>query len=211
MSTRESGMIIGKDGARGHIVQLDQAQADQNQVLIQFEQGARVLVPWDALVPQANGDYYYLPLSLADLQEHNTTTAALEFAPIVIPVAAESIQVQKRTVETGRVRIQKLVHEQEELVDEPLHDEEVQVERVQVNRVVDAAPAPRQDGDTMIIPVLKEVLVVEKRLLLKEEIHVTRRHVERREPQRFLLRREEVTVERLAASDAEPGSATGGT
>jgi uncharacterized protein (TIGR02271 family) len=103
------------------------------------------------------------------------------------------------------------VHEQEELVDEPLHDEEVQVERVQVNRVVDAAPAPRQDGDTMIIPVLKEVLVVEKRLLLKEEIHVTRRHVERREPQRFLLRREEVTVERLAAPDAEPGSATGGT
>ena len=47
-----------------------------------------------------------------------------------------------------------------------------QVERIAINRVVDAAPSVRQEGDTVIVPVIKEIMVVEKRLLLKEEIQV---------------------------------------
>jgi len=70
-----------------------------------------------------------------------------------------------------------------------------------VDRVV-AGPVPvRHEGDTMIVPVLEEVLVVEKRLVLKEELRVTRRRVETREPQTVTLRREDVVVERFTAHD----------
>jgi stress response protein YsnF len=45
--------------------------------------------------------------------------------------------------------------------------------------------------------VLEEVLVVEKRLLLKEEVRITKRRIETHMPQRVILRREEVAVERI--------------
>jgi len=50
----------------------------------------------------------------------------------------------------------------------------------------------------MIIPVLEEVLVVEKRLMLKEEIHITQHNEEFHRPQHIVLRTEDITVERLA-------------
>ena len=113
----------------------------------------------------------------------------------VIPVQAEEIKVDRRTVETGRVRVRKEVHERDVVVEEPVVNEEIDVRRVPVDRVVDAPQEVRQEGETTIIPVYEEVLVVEKRLKLKEEIHVTRRRVEERQPQTVRLRREEVVVE----------------
>jgi uncharacterized protein (TIGR02271 family) len=100
-------------------------------------------------------------------------------------------------VETGRVRIRKIVHEREEMVDPPLLREEVVIERVPVNRMVDGPIAAYSEEDTLIIPVLEEVLVIEKRLLLKEEVRITKRRVETHRPQRVTLRREEAVVERL--------------
>jgi len=117
----------------------------------------------------------------------------------VIPVIEESAVVTKRVVDRGGVRITKLVHEREETIDEPLWQERVTVERVQVNQPVAHAPTVRRDGDTLIIPILEEVVVVEKRLVLKEELRVTMQRVSRRQPQSVTLRREEVVVERIDA------------
>jgi len=89
------------------------------------------------------------------------------------------------------------VREGEEIVDEPLLREEVSVERVPVNRVVDRPVPVRHEGDVMIVPVLEEVLYVEKRLLLKEELRISKRRVEEHAPQRVVLRKEEVIVERI--------------
>jgi uncharacterized protein (TIGR02271 family) len=113
----------------------------------------------------------------------------------VFPVVEETLDVQIRTRETGGVRITKVVREREELVDEPLLREEVSVERVAVNRMVDGPIAVRYEGDTLIVPLVEEVLVVEKRLMLKEELRITRRQVEEHTPQRVTLRSEEVTIE----------------
>jgi uncharacterized protein (TIGR02271 family) len=88
----------------------------------------------------------------------------------------------------------------EEVVDEPLLREEVEVERVSVNRVVEEPSGIRYEGDRTIIPLYEEVLVVEKRLMLTEELHVTKRQVETRDPQRVSLRREEAVVERKEES-----------
>ena len=100
-------------------------------------------------------------------------------------------------VETGRVRIRKIVHEREEIVDPPLVRDEVDIERVPINRVVEGPISVRSEEDTLIIPVLEEVLVIEKRLLLKEEVRITKRRVETHTPQRVTLRREEAAVERI--------------
>ena len=101
-------------------------------------------------------------------------------------------------METGRVRIHKVVHEREELVDEPLLHEEVSIERVPIHRFVDEAMPIRYEGDTMIVSLLEEVPVVEKRLMLKEELRITTRRSEVHQPVRVTLRSEEATVEHLA-------------
>ena len=113
-----------------------------------------------------------------------------------IPLAREELKVGKREVETGRVRIHKVVREHEELIDTPLMHEEIDVQRVPVNRELDAPAQPRQEGDVLIVPVVEERLVVQKRLVLVEELHVRRRAVERAHQERVVLRSEEAVVER---------------
>ena len=53
----------------------------------------------------------------------------------------------------------------------------------------------------MIVPIMEEVLVIEKRLILKEELHIHKRRVETHQPQQVTLRREEVRVERLDSTE----------
>lgn len=116
---------------------------------------------------------------------------------VVIPSIREEAEVHTRAVETGRVHIAKQVVEREEIVSVPVASEHVRVERVPIGRTVDAMPQVRLEGDTTIIPVVEEVVVVERRLLLKEEIRVTReRAVSPSPPQRVTLRSESVRVER---------------
>ena len=122
----------------------------------------------------------------------------------VIPVIEETLDVQKRQVETGGVRITKVVHEREEVVNVPRVREEVTVERVTLNRIVDTPVSMRQEGDTLIIPLLEEVVVIEKRLMVKEELRITKRRIEEQASQQVTLRREEVVVERLDPSKQQP-------
>src|SRR5512142_1826337 len=97
---------------------------------------------------------------------------------IRIPIFEEELDIRRREVEAGRVRVRKAVREEDAIIDEPLSQESVEVERVPVGRVVEGPVAVRYEGDTMIVPVVEEVLVVEKRLMLKEEVRLTRRRVE---------------------------------
>jgi uncharacterized protein (TIGR02271 family) len=121
---------------------------------------------------------------------------------LVIPVIAEFLQVEKQTVETGRVVLHKTVHVESQTVEVPLREERVQVQRVAVNRYVDEAPPVRQEGDTMIVSIVREELVVTKRLLLVEELHVHKQILTTQTPQTVELRREEVSYERIATPPA---------
>jgi stress response protein YsnF len=118
--------------------------------------------------------------------------------PTTIPVVREEPVVRKRPVETGSgVRIAKTVAQREHVVEEMLAKDDVVVERVSIGRAVDAANLPgiRYEGDTMIVPVLEEILVAEKRTILKEELRITSTRREVREQQRVVLRSEEVSVD----------------
>lgn len=122
----------------------------------------------------------------------------------IIPVMEERVQVGKKVVESGKVHISKSVSEQIESISIPVNHEEVEVERVPVNQYLDSHPEPvRHEGDTMIIPVLQEVLVVEKRLLLVEELHITKKQVQTEEVRDVKLRKEEVHISRTPLGDSE--------
>ena len=169
---------------------------------MQTESGQQFLVPTDLLVQQPDGSYA-LPLRLAELERSGSEPSVHQDEPVVVPVLVEELDVQKRPVETGKVRITKVVHERETIVDEPLWRDNVAVSRVPMQRVVDGPIPVREEHGTTIISVVEEVLVVEKRWMLREEIHIRKQRVETHQPQRITLRSEEVQVERVPHADAE--------
>ena len=117
----------------------------------------------------------------------------------VVPIVQEELHIGKQKVETGRVRLTKTVQEREVMVSEPSMQEDIQIERVPVNRWLTEPASVRYEGDIMIIPVMEEVPVVEKRLRLKEELRVTKRQITTQRTEAVRLRTEEVQVERIPA------------
>jgi stress response protein YsnF len=115
----------------------------------------------------------------------------------VIPVMEEQVHVEKRTRDTGITRIRKKINERTEIVDEPLTREEVQIDRVSINRFVDKPIPVRQEDGVLVVSLIEEVLVTEKRLLLKEELHIRKRVRTIRKPQKVTLRSEEAIVEHI--------------
>ena len=116
-------------------------------------------------------------------------------------VMEEEASINKQVVEQAKVRITKKVHEEEEHVDVSSSQEEVEVHKVVINKYVDAMPETRYEGNTMIVPVMKEVVVVEKRLLLAEEIHITKHKVTSAGEKIIPVLREEVHVERITKDE----------
>ncbi|MGY2131608.1 YsnF/AvaK domain-containing protein [Hymenobacter sp. HD11105] len=127
---------------------------------------------------------------------------------VTIPVVEEQVQINKDVVETGRIRVSKSVHEEQRIVDVPTIQEEVHVERIPINQYVATPPAVRYEGDTMIMPILQEVLVVEKRLLLVEEVRITKTQTETRTPQQVTLRKEEIHLQRVSPNPENPNQPT---
>ncbi len=128
--------------------------------------------------------------------EQTTTDEVIDSRDVVLPVVREELQIAKQKMSTGSVLIRKSVHEREEVVDEPLFANQVDIERIPIGRVVESPIPVRQEGDVTVISVVEETLVLTKQLVLKEEIRVSNRRSETRNPQRMTLRSEEITVER---------------
>jgi uncharacterized protein (TIGR02271 family) len=193
--------VVGAGGVQGTIdTTLWPLDGSKSEVLVQLDDGRQVLVPLEALNRQDDGSYV-INLNASELERRQVMCSTAEGQSLVVPVMVEELDVQKHRVETGRVRISKVVREHEERVDEPLLREEVIIERVPINRFVEEAIPLRSEGDTIIVSLLEDVPVVEKRLMLKEELRITVRRVEARKPTSVTLRSEEATVEHIASRD----------
>ncbi len=201
----------------------------ESQILLHLEDGTQFLVPAELLVPRADGRYDLRlnlreyaaqteleaesELSTAEAGETLEPTAGLEVGQetenkalegdTVVPLAEETLKVSKRSVTRGRVQLHKYVTERTETADVTLVREQLEVEHVKVGRPVDEAAPVRYEGDTVVIPLYEEVLVVTKQLRLVEEVRVKTQRSERQEPQQVTLRREEVEVERRDAEADE--------
>jgi stress response protein YsnF len=122
----------------------------------------------------------------------------------VIPLVEETATIGKREVLTGRVRVQTVTDTVEELARADVKRESVEVTRVPIDRMVETAPEVRTEGDVTILPVVEEVLVVEKRLVLKEELHIRRRVETENVEVPVSLRKQRAVVEREAPKDPDP-------
>jgi len=122
-----------------------------------------------------------------------------------IVLAEEVLKVGKREVVKGRVRVRTETETLETAARADLEGQSVEVTRVPRDEFVEAAPPVRTEGDVTILPVLEEVLVVETRLLLKEEIHVRRTATHETVEIPVTLRRQRAVVERI---DPETGELT---
>lgn len=87
-----------------------------------------------------------------------------------IPLIEESVQVKTEEVETGTVRVSKLTEVQEIPVELLLSSTQAVIEHEPINQYVDQTFGPRQEGDTIIVPIFEGVII--KQLVLKEEVHI---------------------------------------
>ena len=130
-------------------------------------------------------------------------------AEAVIPLVEEVLRVGKRRVETGRVRVSVQTDIEEQVVRETLRSDRAEIERVAIGReLADGEPAPvlRQEPDgTVVLPVVEEVLVVERRLVLREEIRMRLVAVAEPVEQPVTIRRQRASVERLPPLAAGEG------
>lgn len=131
---------------------------------------------------------------------------------VVVPVVQEEVHADAVPVVTGGVRVTKRTGSHDEIVEQELSKSHVQVKRVKTDRVVDGPQPVQRVGNTLIVPVVSEVLRVEKQWMVTEEIHITELRESETVQQKVTLQNEEAEVAHLdregkviAASDESEG------
>ncbi|HEV7718384.1 MAG TPA: YsnF/AvaK domain-containing protein [Arsenicitalea sp.] len=114
----------------------------------------------------------------------------------VLKLAEETLSVGKRSVRKASVRVRTVTDTTQELANVVLEHDDVEISRVPMGNTIEQAPPVRTEGDVTIVPVVEEVLVVEKRLILKEELHIRRRTTTETVNVPVTLRKQRAIVER---------------
>jgi uncharacterized protein (TIGR02271 family) len=140
---------------------------------------------------------------MAEVDSKETRAHTQEGDEVVLPLLEEELSVSKQIVSESKVRVETITREHEQLVDELLAHERVEVERIPIDRPVDVKPGVRDEGDTIVIPIVEEVLVIERRLILKEEVRVRKIRETERHQERVTLRKQEAVVTRIPLSKAD--------
>ena len=138
------------------------------------------------------------------MADETDVAAATAAAEVRVLLAEEQISVGKHEVTTGRVRVSTSVETFDRFARADLTRETVEVTRVPIGEpVTGALPQIRQEGDVTIVPVFEEVLVVEKRLVLKEELHLRKRTFVEAVEAPVTLRKQTARVDRLDAAQSD--------
>ncbi|TVQ41921.1 MAG: DUF2382 domain-containing protein [Gloeocapsa sp. DLM2.Bin57] len=181
----EGVTVIRDDQKTGTVV----AQDERGYCVIEFEDNSRIVITPELLIPQEDGRYFV------------NITGAEE---LILPVIEEQIIIEKERIPRGIVRVNKRVETREKEIDATTTHEEVIVERVPINKLVEnASPKVRKERGVLIIPVVEEVAVIEKRLLLVEEVHISKQRTQKTQPHSVMLQREVIEVERTEADGTE--------
>ncbi len=214
-------VVLARDGFIGTVEQvLPAASAGQTGYFVTAPNpnGERLLVPLDLVdansqpgevllkdvfqnvlqhsrnVPAGADPRTFLTQTATPTANPAVNTGLADQSRLTVPVIEERLEVGKRTVELGSLEINKTIEEVQDSRRLPLSFDQLDVEHVAVNRPLDAPLEPRYEGDVLIIPVMEEVLVVEKRLMLKEEVRVSKRQVTRVQQVNETLRREHIQL-----------------
>ncbi len=164
-----------------------------------------------------------IPLTDNTLQTEDVTlvqTESTQVMPVmpqpieraVVQLRAEELVPTKEWVETGAMLVRKGVEVYPQTVPVEVLHEEVSIERVPVNRVLaeGEVAASWQDGDTLVIPVVHEEIVITKRMVVGEEIRVSRVRVSGVQEIRDTVRRETISLDTEGKVRVLPGESNAG-
>jgi stress response protein YsnF len=120
-----------------------------------------------------------------------------------IELVQENLSVGARQVETARIRAR--VHTDVETIDAraSLTTQGIDIVRVPIGREVSEIPLVREEEGVTIVPVFEEVLVVEKRLVLKEELHIRRTTTRNEVSQPVTVRRQRIEIQRTPTEQSK--------
>lgn len=121
----------------------------------------------------------------------------------IVPLVAETAAVSKRFRTTGRVRVKVRTETERRMLVEELAGQEIEIERVPRNELIETIPEVRTENGTTIIPLVEEQLVVEKRLVLVEEVRLHRVHTKQTVTVPVDLRAERADVEHIEVQPQE--------
>ncbi len=126
---------------------------------------------------------------------------------IVLPVVEEQLQVGKRQVERGRMRVYSRVTETPVEQQVKLREERVNVERRPVDRAVTDADMAAMKDSSFEMTTMGEEAVVAKTARVIEEVVVGKQVTERTETVRDTVRRTDVDVQQDASTAPRAGAA----
>jgi hypothetical protein len=200
MNTTTHTIILDAEDVRG-LVDNEAVQRGDPTLWITLENGDRLLIP-ASLLTNNERPPFRIGQRWADLlASHKAPTVAQEAVGDAALPFEENNQVEHGS---SPVRVRKITHEEDTLIQTAVIRQEMDVERVPKNEPLDEMPSVRYEGDTLVIPVIEEVVVVEKRLVLKEEIRVNRHQLETPWEQVVPVHKEQVIIEQNPSDTAEP-------
>ena len=170
-------------------------------VAVRLDSGERLSLAPDLVGPGPGGS---VAASVAFADVVAAGSVASTFGGETFQEIQERLSVVRVLREVDRARVSVRTGTTEETVTEPAWREAIDVRRVPVNETVDHVEDVRRDGNETVIPVYEEVVIVERRLVLRERLHVTIRREETNIPQRVVLRHQFVDVERLPVAEKGP-------
>lgn len=186
-------LIIGSDNSGAEIALSESGTLDLTQpwTTIRLSSGRKLQVPTEQVEEMDRGQWRLL----YDLEELGLEKP-LSMKSTVVPLIEEELEVSKKTVPTGELTVKTSSHEHTHLIEEALLKETVSVDRVAIDREV-AGPMPvREEGDTTIIPLVEEVIVVQRRYVLREEVRIRRIQEEVPVTQEVTFRTQTASIER---------------
>lgn len=186
--------VVSLDGHDVGVFETLSGEGSDAQLIVRLPDGDRtMMVPYSLIdVERSTDDLVVIQGAVGDVLEPGLGTGEHESRSFGL--AAEEAIAHIHEVDRGRIRIDKTVElvPHEAAVD--VGTDRVEVERIPVNQETDAPPQVHQEGDTLVVPVVEEILVVTKRYRVIEEVRVTRYRDIDTETFHEELRREVVTV-----------------
>src|SRR6185437_6429508 len=131
-------------------------------------------------------------------------TTPLEGEP-ALQLLAENVTISRRSAAGDTVRAETVTRTRDRHIDESLSHVRVEVDRVPIEQPITAVPPIREEGDTTFLSVVEEIIVIERRLILKEEVRIRHVHVTERHRETVSLREQSVEISRVEAAALTSG------
>jgi hypothetical protein len=182
--------VVDGAGVEGKLRGIEAEPTGHPIAVVDLANHVRVRVPFELLHHDAAGGYT-LAARWSDFTLVGEGGAS-------IPVIAQQVTVDVRPAPEKTLRARRRVVREQRVVEVPVWQERIDIERIPVNQFVEQAPVPHYEGDTLVIPCVEEVPIVEVRLRIREELRVRvvrEQHVHR---ETVTLQRHEVDIDTSA-------------